>query len=208
MAAGNGARGARPRGAPEAVNAHDFPDPELGKAIPYGVYDITANEGWVSVGIDHDTAAFAVETLRRWWRRMGHPLYPDAGRLLVTADGSGSNSGRNRLWKLEIQRLADELGLAISVCHFPPGTSKWNRIEHRMFCHITRNWRGRPPVSHQVIVSLIAATTTGAGLTIRPDMDGNRYPLGVKVTDDQMQGLASSRDPFHGEWNYTLKPRP
>ncbi len=197
-----------PRGAPEAVNVHDVPDPERGKAIPYGVYDITANEGWVSVGIDHDTAAFAVETLRRWWQRMGHPLYPDARRLLVTADGGGSNSSRNRLWKLELQQLADELGLAISVCHFPPGTSKWNRIEHRMFCHITQNWRGRPLISHQVIVNLIAATTTGTGLTIRSDLDGNSSPLGVKVTDDQMQDLAITRGPFHGEWNDTLKSRP
>ena len=204
----NGGRDWRPKGDPEAVNVHDFPDPELGKAIPYGVYDLTANAGWVSVGIDHDTAAFAVETLRRWWWQMGRPLYPDAGRLLITADGGGSNSSRNRLWKLELQQLADELGLKVSVAHFPPGTSKWNKIEHRMFCHITQNWRGRPLVSYQVIVKLIAATTTGTGLTIRSDLDENSYPLGVKVTDDQMDGLAIRRDPFHGEWNYTLTPRP
>ncbi len=178
---------------------HDFPNPELGKAIPYGVYDLTANAGWVSVG--HDTAAFAVETLRRWWRQMGRLLYPDAKRLLITADGS--NNSRNRLWKL--QHLADELGLKVSVAHFPPGTSKWNKIEHRMFCHITQNWRGRPLVSYQVIVKLIAATTTG--LTIRSDLDENSYPLGVKVSDDEMDGLAIRRDPFHGEWNYTLTPR-
>ena len=203
----NGGRDWRPKGEPEAVNVHDVPDPELGKAIPYGVYDLTANAGWVSVGIDHDTAAFAVETLRRWWRQMGRPLYPDARRLLITADGGGSNSSRNRLWKLELQQLADELGLKVSVAHFPPGTSKWNKIEHRMFCHITQNWRGRPLVSYQVIVKLIAATTTGTGLTIRSDPDENSYPLGVKVTDDQMDGLAIRRDPFHGEWNYTLTPR-
>ena len=203
----NGGREWRPKGEPEAVKVHDFPDPDLGKAIPYGVYDLTANAGWVSVGIDHDTATFAVETLRRWWRHMGRPLYPDARRLLITADGGGSNSSRNRLWKLEVQQLADELGLAISVAHFPPGTSKWNKIEHRMFCHITQNWRGRPLVSYQVIVQLIAATTMGTDLTIRSDLDDNSYPLGVKVSDDQIQGLAIRRDPFHGEWNYTLSPR-
>ena len=203
----DGGREWRPKGEPGAVNVHDFPDPELGKAIPYGVYDLTANAGWVSVGIDHDTAAFAVETLRRWWRQMGRPLYPDARRLPVTADGGGSNSSRNRLWKLELQKLADELGLKVSVAHFPPGTSKWNKIEHRMFCHITQNRRGRPLVSYQVIVRLIAATTTATGLAIRSDLDGNSYPLGVKVTDDQIDGLAIRRDPFHGEWNYTLMPR-
>ena len=203
----NGGREWRPKGEPEAVNVHDFPDPDLGKAIPYGVYDLTANAGWVSVGIDHDTATFAVETLRRWWRHMGRPLYPDARRLLVTADGGGSNSGRNRLWKLELQQLADELGLTVSVANFPPGTSKWNRIEHRMFSHITQNWRGRPLVSYQVIVNLIAATTTGTGLTIRSDLDENSYPLGVKVTDDQMDSLSIRRDAFDGEWNYSLSPR-
>ncbi len=203
----NGGREWRPRGEPEAVNVHDFPDPDPGKAIPYGVYDLTANTGWVSVGIDHDTATVAVETLCRWWRQMGRPLYPDARRLLITADGGGSNSSRNRLWKLELQKLADELALTVSVAHFPPGTSKWNKIEHRMFCHITQNWRGRPLVSYQVIVKLIAATTTGTGLTIRSDLDDNSYPLGVKVTDDQMESLAIRRDPFHGEWNYSLTPR-
>ena len=203
----NGGREWRPKGEPEAVKVHDFPDPDLGKAIPYGVYDLTANAGWVSVGIDHDTATFAVETLRRWWQHMGRPLYPDARRLLITADGGGSNSSRSRLWKLELQKLADELGLTVSVAHFPPGTSKWNKIEHRMFCHITQNWRGRPLVSYQVIVKLIAATTTGAGLVIHSDLDDNTYPLGVKVTDDHMEDLAIRRNPFHGEWNYSLSPR-
>ena len=203
----NGGKEWRPRGSPEEVNVHDFPDPELGKAIPYGVYDVTADKGWVSVGIDHDTASFAVESVRRWWQSMGRPLYRDARRLLITADGGGSNSSRNRLWKVELQRLADELGLTISVCHFPPGTSKWNRIEHRMFCHITRNWRGRPLVSCQVIVALIAATTTRAGLKIHSRIDDNAYPLGVKISDEQMRGLNMRRDGFHGEWNYTLVNR-
>ncbi len=203
----NGGREWRPRGKPEAVKVHDFPDPDLGKAIPYRVSDLTANAGWVSVGIDHDTATFAVETLRRWWQHTGRPLYPDARRLLITADGGGSNSSRNRLWKLELQKLADELGLTVSVAHFPPGTSKWNKIEHHMFCHISRNWRGRPLVSYQVIVKLIAATTTGAGLIMHSDLDDNSCPLGVKVTDDQMQEIAIRRNTFHGEWNYSLAPR-
>ena len=202
----NGGREWHPRD--QAVNVHDFPDPQFGKAIPYGVDDLTANAGGVSVGIDHDTATFAVETLRRWWQHMGRPLYPDARGLLITADGGGSNSSRNRLWKREVQQLADELRLAVSVAHFPPGTSKWNKIEHRMFCHITQNWRGRPLISYRVIVNLIAATTTGAGLIIHSDLDENTYPLGVKVTDDQMENLAIRRDPFHGEWNYTLMSRP
>ena len=203
----NGGRDWRPKGRPVVVNVHDFPDPELGKAIPYGVYDMTANTGWVSVGITSDTAEFAVETIRRWWKRMGSPLYPDARRLLITADGGGSNSSRNRLWKLEVQRLADELGLAISVCHFPPGTSKWNRIEHQMFCHITQNWRGKPLVSYEVIVNLIAATTTRTGLTIRSDINEAEYTTGIKVTDDQMNALSIRRTGFHGEWNYTFTPR-
>ena len=203
----NGGREWRPKGTPEKVNVHDFPDPGLGKAIPYGVCDMTADKGWVSVGIDHDTASFAVESVRRWWRSMGRPLYRDASRLLITADGGGSNSSRNRLWKFELQCLADELGLKISVCHFPPGTSKWNRTEHRMFCHITRNWRGRPLVSCQVIVALIAATSTRTGLKIRSGIDDNEYPLGVKVSDEQMKALDIRRDGFHGEWNYTLMNR-
>ena len=200
----NGGREWRPKGNPETVNVHDFPDKELGKAIPYGVYDLTADAGWVSVGTDHDTASFAVESVRRWWRNMGQPLYADARRLLITADGGGSNGSRDRLWKLELQGLADELSMRISVCHFPPGTSKWNKIEHRMFCHITQNWRGRPLVGHQVIVELIAATTTGSGPRINSRIDDSEYPLGTKVSDAQMNELNIRRDGFHGEWNYTL----
>ena len=203
----NGGREWRPKGSPEEVRVHDFPDPELGKAIPYGVCDMTADRGWVSVGTDHDTASFAVESVRRWWRSMGQPLCRDARRLLITADGGGSNSSRNRLWKLEPQRLADELGLKIPVCHFPPGTSRWNRMEHRMFSHITRNWRGRPLVSCQVIVEPIAATTTRAGLKIRSGIDDNEYPLGVRVSDEQMKALNIRRNGSHGEWNYTLVNR-
>ena len=197
----------RAKGQPEPVHVHDFPDPQQGRAIPYGVYDLTANTGWVSVGIDHDTAAFAVESLRRWWLQMGQSCYPKAQRLFITADGGGSNGSRNRLWKYELQRLADELGLKISVAHFPPGTSKWNKIEHRMFCHITQNWRGRPLLSYEIIVNLIAATTTGKGLTIKSEIDAGAYPLGTKITDEQMAGLSIRRDTFHGEWNYTLIPR-
>ena len=203
----NGGREWRPKGRPEEVKVHDFIDRDLGKAIPYGVYDLTANAGWVSVGVDHDTAEFAVETLRRWWRRMGRCAYPDARRLLVTADGGGSNGSRSRLWKFELQELADALGLRISVCHFPPGTSKWNKIEHRMFCHITENWRGRPLVSHEVVVNLIGATTTRGGLAIRSELDEGRYPTGRQVTDEQIGELAIKRDAFHGEWNYSLSPR-
>ena len=203
----NGGREWRPKGQPEEVRVHDFIDRDLGKAIPYGVYDLTANAGWVSVGVDHDTAAFAVETLRRWWRQMGRRAHPDARRLLVTADGGGSNGSRSRLWKPELQNLADELGLRVSVCHFPPGTSKWNKIEHRMFCHVTQNWRGRPLVSHEVVVNLIGATTTKAGLSIRSELDKGLYPTGIQVSDEQMGALAIKRDPFHGEWNYTLSPR-
>ena len=203
----DGGREWRPKGNPEGVNVHDFPDPALGKAIPHGVHDMTADKGRVSVGTDHDTASFAVESVRRWWWNMGRPLYRDASRLLITADGGGSNSSRNRLWKFELQCLADELGLKISVCHFPPGTSKWNRIEHRMFCHITQNRRGRPLISIQVIVELIAATTTRTGLKIRSRVDDNEYPLGVKVSDEQMKGLNIRHDGFHGEWNYTLMNR-
>ena len=195
------------KGDPEQVQVHDFPDPELGKAIPYGVYDLTANAGWVSVGVDHDTAEFAVETLRRWWRQMGRRAYPGAGALLVTADGGGSNASRSRLWKLELQGLADESGLAVSVCHFPPGTSKWNKIEHRMFCHITQNWRGRPLVSREVVVNLIGSVRTKAGLTIQSELDENSYATGRKVTEQQIKNLSLKRDKFHGEWNYTLSPR-
>jgi transposase len=197
----------QPRGQPERVKVHDFPEEELGKVIPYGVYDLAANKGWVSVGIDHDTAEFAVATLRRWWEHMGHEVYPHATRLLITADGGGSNGSRCRLWKVEVQKLADELGLQISVCHFPPGTSKWNKIEHRMFCHITENWRGRPLVSREVVVNLIGHTTTKAGLEIRSAVDENRYPTGREVTDQQLEALSIKREKFHGEWNYTIKPR-
>ena len=187
---------------------HDFVDKKLGKAIPYGVYDITGDNGRVSVGEDHDTAAFAVETIRRWWLRMGSVRYPEAKRLLITADGGGSNSSRSRLWKVELQKFADASGLRLAVCHFPPGTSKWNKIEHRMFCHITENWRGRPLVSREVVVNLIGHTTTQGGLTIRSELDENSYPTGQSVSDEEMEALSLKRDKFHGEWNYTLTPRP
>ena len=186
----NACREWRPRGDPERVRVHDFPDSALGKAIPYGVYDLTRDAGWVSVGVDHDTAAFAVETLRRWWWRMGCVSYPAARRLLITADGGGSNGSRNRLWKWELQKLSDETGLRISVCHFPPGTSKWNKIEHRMFCHITENWRGRPLVSLEVVVNLIGHTTTRSGLAIRSELDANNYPTGQPVTAQQMESVS------------------
>ncbi len=203
----NKGREYQPKGRPEKVRTHDFADKELGKFIPYGVYDMTGNCGWVSVGIDHDTAQFAVETLRRWWIQMGRPVYPKATEVLVTADGGGSNGSRSRLWKVEIQRLVDETGLTISVCHFPPGTSKWNKIEHRMFCHITENWRGRPLISHEVAVNLIANTTTKAGLYIKAQLDQGRYPTGLKVTDEQMKNINLHPADFHGkDWNYTIKP--
>jgi len=197
----------QPATCPVPVRVHDFPDPKLGKGIPYGVYDVTANQGWVSVGTDHDTPAFAVQTIRTWWQRMGRLRYPSASSLLVTADGGGSNSSRARLWKREMQRLADDLGFPISVCHLPPGTSKWNKIEHRMFCHITENWRGRPLVSHEVIVNLIGSTTTQAGLTIHAALDPARYPLGVQVSDDELGQLNIQHADFHGEWNYTIAPQ-
>ncbi len=203
----NGGREWQPQGQPEEVQGHDFPDKALGKVIPYGVYDEATNTGWVSVGVDHDTAEFAVETVRRWWRHMGNQTYPRAKRILITADGGGSNGSRCRLWKVELQRLADETGLRISVCHFPPGTSKWNKIEHRMFCHITENWRGRPLVSREVVVNLIGHTTTKTGLAIRSALDENRYPTGREVTTQQLESLAIQQDKFHGEWNYTLQPR-
>ncbi len=204
----NNGREYRPKGDPEQVRVHDFLIPELGRAAPYGVYDIADNAGWVSVGIDHDTASFAVNSIRRWWQTMGRERYPNAGRLVITADGGGSNGSRVRLWKIELQALADELGLEITVCHLPPGTSKWNKIEHRLFSFITQNWRGRPLVSHQTIVQLIAGTTTEAGLTVRSELDTGTYPKGVKVTDDQMAALNIHRHDFHGEWNYTIAPRP
>jgi hypothetical protein len=197
-----------PKGRPETVRVHDFLIPELGRAAPYGVYDIGENAGWVSLGIDHDTASFAVNAIRRWWQSMGQARYPKAARLVITADGGGSNGARVRLWKLELQRLADELGLAITVCHLPPGTSKWNKIEHRLFSFITQNWRGKPLVSHQVIVQLIAATTTKTGLTVRCELDPNSYPAGIKVADAQLANVNLKRHDFHGEWNYTISPRP
>ena len=203
----NAGREWQPQGEPVPVRVHDFIDEKLGKAIPYGVYDLSANLGWVSVGTDHDTAAFAVESLRRWWTTMGHKAYPNATKLLVTADGGGSNASRSRGWKLELQKFADEIGLQISVCHFPPGTSKWNKIEHRMFSHITQNWRGRPLVSHETIVNLIANTTTRKGLKISAGLDAGDYPLGVTVTDAEMAALRLLRDEFHGDWNYSLNPR-
>ena len=203
----NGGREWRPKGDPERVRVHDFIDPELGKVAPYGVYDVAANQGWVSVGIDHDTAEFAVESIRRWWKEMGRPHYPRACRLLITADCGGSNGYRVRLWPLQLQKLADELNLVIQVCHLPPGTSKWNKIEHRMFCHITNNWRGRPLVSREVVVNLIGSTTTDAGLRIRSQLDENSYQAGIKVSDEELARLAIERDEFHGEWNYRLRPR-
>ena len=195
------------RGHPDEVRAKDFPDEELGKVIPEGVYDLTHNEGWVSVGIDHDTADFAAESIRRWWREMGQPLYPRATKLLLTADAGGSNGYRSRLWKVALQRLADDLGLRIAVCHFPPGTSKWNKIEHRMFCHITRNWRGKPLSSRAVVVNLIGNTTTRAGLRIRAELDTNTYPTGLEVSDEELAAVHIVRDRFHGDWNYTITPQ-
>ena len=203
----NAGREWRPKGSPEEVRVHDFVIPELGRAAPYGVYDIAANAGWVSVGIDHDTGAFAVNAIRSWWKLMGRERYPDASTLLITADGGGSNGSRVRLWKLELQKLADEFGLTITVCHLPPGTSKWNRIEHRLFSFITGNWRGKPLVSHQVIVQLIAATTTKTGLTVRCELDQNTYPAGIKVSDAEIEAVNLARHDFHGEWNYTISPK-
>jgi hypothetical protein len=195
-----------PKGRPRRVNSKDFPNKELGKVSPYGVYDLTADEGWVNVGITHDTAAFAVESIRRWWSRMGRLVYPGAKELLVTADSGGSNARRSRLWKVSLQGLADELGLKISVCHFPPGTSKWNKIEHRMFCHITENWRGRPLVSQAVVVNLIGSTRTRSGLRIQAELDTNVYETGVKVTNKELEAVRLRKDKFHGEWNYTILP--
>jgi len=195
----------RPGGDPEKVRVHDFIDKQLGKAIPYGVYDVGRNEGWVNVGIDHDTAEFAVESIRRWWRRMGRRAYPDASRLFVTADGGGSNGYRTRLWKLELQRFADESGLKVIVSHYPPGTSKWNKIEHRMFCHITQNWRGRPLESVETIVSLIGSTTTKTGLRIKAALDSNTYEKAIKVLDAEIAGLHIKPHLFHGDWNYALQ---
>jgi hypothetical protein len=202
----NGGREWRPKGSPEEVRMHDFPDPKMKKAIPYGVYDLTGNEGWVSVGIDHDTARFAGASIRRWWKKMGRRRYPQAKELLITADCGGSNSSRTRLWKVALQELADELQLKLTVCHFPPGTSKWNKIEHRMFCHITQNWRGRPLTSYAVIVQLIGNTRTTTGLKIRAELDEEVYPTKEMVRPEQLARVRLTPAPFHGEWNYTIAP--
>ena len=203
----NAGREWRPKGIPEPVRVHDFLIPEQGKAIPYGVYDLHRNEGWVSVGVDHDTAGLAVNAIRSWWKRMGRPAYARATSLLITADAGGSNGPRLRLWKSELQRLANRTGLSITVCHFPPGTSKWNKIEHRLFSHIATNWRGKPLVSLAVIVSLIGSTTTAAGLRVRSEIDHGSYPQGTVVTDEQMARVNLKRHGFHGDWNYTIRPR-
>jgi hypothetical protein len=197
----------RPKGEPETVLVHDFLDKDMGKVIPYGVFDLSDNKGWVSVGIDHDTAHFAAEAIRRWWKKMGVKRYRTAKELLITADGGGSNGSRCRLWKLALQELANQLGMPIHVCHFPPGTSKWNKIEHRMFCHITQNWRGRPLISHEVIIQLIANTTTAAGLKIHAELDAGSYPTGIKVSDEELATLKIKRAKFHGDWNYALLPK-
>jgi hypothetical protein len=202
----NPGRELRPRGDPEPVRVHDFKIPELGKVAPYGVYDIAANQG--NVGIDADTAAFAVESIRRWWERLGRARYPEASRLVITADCGGSNGARVRLWKRELQRFANETGLAVTVAHLPPGTSKWNRIEHRLFAYISQNWRGKPLVSHQVIIQLIGATTTDTGLTVTCDIDAGCYPRGIKVSDAEMDAINIEHHTFHGDWNYTIKPVP
>ncbi len=203
----NPGRAWRPQGTPEQVRVHDFLIEELGRAVPYGVYDLAANAGWVSVGVDGDTAAFAVQTIRRWWQDVGRPRYPGAKRLTITADGGGSNGSRVRLWKRELQRLANELGIEVTVHHLPPGTSKWNKIEHRLFSYISQNWRAKPLVSYRTIVSLIGATTTQAGLTVRCELDTKSYPKGIRVSDEDMAALNIHRDPFHGDWNYTIKPQ-
>lgn len=202
----NAGREWHPQGRPENVRVHDFKDQQLGKAIPYGIYDLASNEGWVSVGITHDTARFAVASIRRWWTEMGAARFPRARKLMITADGGGSNSSRNRLWKLALQELADELGMPLHVRHFPPGTSKWNKIEHRLFCFITKNWRGRPLTSLETIVELIGNTTTDAGLTVRAALDDTEYETGIKVSDEQLALVNLKRSEFHGDWNYTIRP--
>jgi transposase len=203
----NNGKELRPKGNPEEVRVHDFVDPEMGRATPYGIYDLGRNSGWVSVGMDHDTAEFAVETIRRWWRTMGKPVYSEAKRLLITADAGGSNGSRLRLWKVELQKLADETGLRIFVCHFPPGTSQWNKIEHRLFSYISQNWRGKPLRSFQTIVNLIAATTTATGLKVHAELDEESYQAGIKVSDQEMAKVKIRRDKFHGDWNYEIQPR-
>lgn len=203
----NGGRELRPKGDPEKVRIYDFEIPELGKVAPYGVYDEARNEGWVNVGTDHDTATFAVESIRKWWMTMGREAYPEASRLLITADGGGSNGSRVRLWKVELQKFANESGLTVLVCHFPPGTSKWNKIEHRLFSYISQNWRGKPLVSHEVIVNLIASTTTRTGLTVKCVLDTKKYPKGIKISDEELHQVNIIRDEFHGEWNYSILPQ-
>ena len=202
----NGGRELRPQGQPEPVRVHDFVDKDLGRATPYGVYDLARNQGWVTVGIDHDTAEFAVASIQHWWQTLGQAAYPEATSLLITADGGGSNGSRLRLWKLELQRFADETGLELRVCHLPPGTSMWNKIEHRLFSYITQNWRGKPLVSYQTIVSLIAATRTRNGLTVQCELDERTYPTGRKVSDADLAAVNLHRDEFHGEWNYRIRP--
>ena len=202
----NGGRELRPKNDPELVQVHDFINPELGRAAPYGVYDLAANEAWVSVGVSHDTGEFAVQTIRTWWKEMGQPLYPHATSLLITADGGGSNGYRLRLWKVELQQLANELGIVIRVCHLPPGTSKWNKIEHRLFSFITRNWRGKPLATHQVIVELIAATTTSKGLKVKSRIDQRIYSKGRRVSDRELAAVCLVPNEFHGEWNYAIHP--
>ncbi len=202
----NAGREWRPHGEPEAVRVHDFVIKELGRAVPYGIYDLAANAGWVSVGMNHDTSAFAVQSIRRWWQDIGCKRYPGAKRLTITCDGGGSNGSRVRLWKLELQKLADELGIDITVHHLPPGTSKWNKIEHRLFSFITMNWRAKPLVSYQVIIDLISATTTKTGLKVVCELDDNLYPKGVVVSDEELAAVNIVRADFHGEWNYTIKP--
>lgn len=196
----------RPKGRPREVDMHDFPDPRKGKAVPYGVYDLAHNEAWVNVGISGDTAEFAVESIRRWWKRLGKRRHPGAKRILITADSGGSNSSRSRLWKVELQKFSNQTGLEIEVCHFPPGTSKWNKIEHRLFCHVTRNWRGQPLESYEVIVNLIGSTTTEAGLKVHTTLDTSRYEKGRKVTAQEMAQINIRPSPFHGEWNYVIRP--
>jgi len=202
----NGGKEFRPKGNPEQVKVYDFVDKKLGRANPYGVYDMTDNSAWVSVGTDHDTASFAVSTIRRWWFAMGRDLYPEARELVITADGGGSNGSRVRLWKIELQKLASELNIPIHVSHFPPGTSKWNKIEHRLFSFISMNWRGKPLVSYETIVNLIAATTTRKGLRVRAEIDNAHYPKGIKVTNEELEAIQIERDEFHGEWNYSILP--
>ena len=202
----NAGREWRPQGHPEKVRVHDFIDKELGKVAPYGVYDLTRNDGWVSVGIDHDTAAFAVASIRKWWRKMGRPAYSKASHLMITADSGGSNAARNRLWKVELQKMANQTGLSITVCHFPPGTSKWNKIEHRMFSFISKNWRGKPLTDRATIVNLIGSTKTKSGLKIRCELDTHDYPKGIKISDAQMEKVKLKKHKFHGDWNYTIHP--